>query len=320
MPALVTHYLFGQEVLHTGTSFSKEILQEENLTQAFLLGCQGPDPFFFSLRSKGASDGRKFGSLLHRHHITQQFNAYKEALLYLKEADRAYGQAYLYGFLAHFQLDTITHPYIYAQQYALIGALNQELLGSDNCVHAVIESDIDSSLYALKHQEDLCKNGPHMVLKADKDCLRVAGLMHAYVAQKVYGLALLRSEFYSAVQDMRIIYRLIESPNGKRSALIGKLERIKKDHSLLASLSHRPASSKTDKHLNLEHKPWKNPYNQRESCQDFLELFNDAKELYLRNCAIFSSYNDISAISQCHNYNGAPLSLDETRVLSQIKD
>lgn len=320
MPALVTHFLFGQEVLNAGTHFSKEIIADESLTQSFLLGCQGPDPFFFSVHSKGAQEGRKFGSLLHRYHITQQLSAYKEALLYLKPEDLAYGQAYLYGFLAHYQLDTITHPFVYAQQYALIGALGQELIGSDSCVHAVIESDIDSSLYSLKRQKNICIDGPHECLKANNNCLRVAGLMHTYVAQKVYALPLLRSEFTSAVQDMRIIYRLIESKTGRRTAIIGMLERLKKPHSLLASLAHRPASSQTHKQLNLEHHEWTNPYNQSSSRQSFLDLYHSAQELYVRNCAILSSRDNISMIANGHNYNGAPLSSDESRVLSQLKD
>ena len=42
MPALITHYLFGAEVVH---DLPKELIATEAEVNAFLLGNQGPDPF-----------------------------------------------------------------------------------------------------------------------------------------------------------------------------------------------------------------------------------------------------------------------------------
>lgn len=320
MPALISHYLFGEEVLNKSNPIIAAYTPTQEHKDAFLLGCQGPDPLFFSVHSRGASYGRRFASLQHKYHISQQLEAYKEALSYLDEKDKDLGYAYILGWLAHFQLDTIAHPFVYAHQYALIDSCGESISDAHNCVHAIVESDIDSALLKLMRNKEAPSLPPVRVLRASKRSLKVAGLLHAYVAQKVFALPLLKTEFRSAVQDMRIAYSLLESKDGKNALILGKLERLKSKHSILASLSHRWSCDKSYWQLNMDHRPWLDPFKHKERRESFVDLFEEALARYMAASAHFLYERSQSQICKGHNFNGARLSDDEAKVLDLMRD
>ena len=62
MPSLLTHHLFGQKVLRLyGRAFEENI----NTQDAFIIGCQGPDPFFFCFIGPKPHTYIRFGQKLH---------------------------------------------------------------------------------------------------------------------------------------------------------------------------------------------------------------------------------------------------------------
>ena len=63
MPALITHYLFGEEVL---PQVDDVVGSSDTERDAFLIGCQGPDPFFFGVTTPRGSDVRALGREMHR--------------------------------------------------------------------------------------------------------------------------------------------------------------------------------------------------------------------------------------------------------------
>ena len=74
---------------------------------------------------------------------------------------------------------------------------------------------------------------------------------------------------------MQLVYRLIEPAGSMRSDVLGRLESLVSDYSLLQSLAHRITTETPSACGNLEHKPWRNPFSETEStanprCRDFL--------------------------------------------------
>ncbi len=117
MPALHTHLRFGREVLNTLPEPYTKVI--ERFPEAFALGTQGPDILFYHKPLK-SNEIRKRGSILHTWSGEKFFLAQGEKLLEnapdgkvetLLENNGALA-AYTCGFLCHFTLDTLCHPYI----------------------------------------------------------------------------------------------------------------------------------------------------------------------------------------------------------------
>lgn len=314
MPALYTHYLFGQECKDLIDHPALNLTTSDEL-DAFCLGCQGPDPFFFHVRGRNTKASHAYGHQSHNTDIAHIFHVLRQALEYLTVGDKPVAQAYLLGFLSHYTLDSHAHPFVYAQQYALIDA-SQALHNADSYVHAVIESDIDSSLLKIKKDIDVSQFKPVQCLKGNHNTLMIIGRLHAYAAQQVYGITLAKTTFESAVKDMRLIYKMISSPQRRRARGIARLERLTSPHSMLNALTHRPASATTYAALNLEHSRWIHPFEPVliKRFESFIDLYEKALEAYSKNIEVFLEQKDPSTITHHINYNGALLEDDERAI------
>lgn len=138
MPALHAHLRFGEEVAKTLPGpYTKAI---ERFPEAFALGTQGPDILFYHkpLKSNGI---RKRGTFLHTFSGEEFFLAQGEKLLASApegDVEKVLGEngayaAYICGFLCHFTLDTLCHPYIDANSTEAVS-------------HGKIESEFDKAM------------------------------------------------------------------------------------------------------------------------------------------------------------------------------
>ena len=107
MPAAYAHYRFGGDCL--------QVLPEEIRSaclayrDVFDFGVHGPDIFFY-YHPFGKNPVNRFGSELHHHTGGEFFR--RCAPVYRAGEDRDAMTAYLFGFLAHFALDSACHAYI----------------------------------------------------------------------------------------------------------------------------------------------------------------------------------------------------------------
>ena len=67
MPALITHHLFGEESIDR---LPAGIVTSDEERCAFLLGNQGPDPFFFRVRTPYMRDCMQLARVMHRSRMT----------------------------------------------------------------------------------------------------------------------------------------------------------------------------------------------------------------------------------------------------------
>ena len=119
MPAIYAHLRFGEEVAKVLPQPYAGLIK--NYTEAFSLGTQGPDILFYHhpLKKKN-NEIRKRGTYLHTFSGNTFFLQQAEKLLENAKTDGAESilqkngafAAYTCGFLCHFTLDTICHPYI----------------------------------------------------------------------------------------------------------------------------------------------------------------------------------------------------------------
>ncbi|WP_251157741.1 zinc dependent phospholipase C family protein [Caniella muris] len=276
MPALITHHIFGEKC---APELPEGLVEDQEQLLAFLLGNQGPDPFFFRFRALPAElkACHRLATSMHSTRVAPAFAAAHESVGRLPEDEQGLGRAFCLGLVAHYQLDRSVHPFIFAEQDEIIDASDGELEGCGSQVHAVIEGRIDSWMLWKERHSTVLTCHPALELCRTPRIDRVAGAIFSQVAWQVFGISISCEEFGAAVDDMQAVYRLIEpagSPRGEAVALVE--ERLRGTFSQVEAMAHEVLREDVCPLANPRRLPWTDPFTGRVSHASFMDLFDGA--------------------------------------------
>jgi hypothetical protein len=279
MPAIMTHDFFGRDVL-AALDKSSHIPFDDAQQKAFLLGNQGPDPFFYLVASPTSHSEHTIGTLLHREQTTNLLKAFEQALSFMSPTEYPIAHAYVEGFFCHYALDSTAHPYVYALEYLICDAGIQGLTRENSAeVHAVIESEIDEiELYCHLGTTIDRFNPAANILVIDQSSLDCIAKLYMYALLTVYSVAIDPDVFPRAVTDFRRMQRFFYSPKGIKRAVIGSLEESFRPYSLYRSMSHRSSTAHTSWICNAEHRAWTQPFTGSVHNESFDELYAQAQQ------------------------------------------
>lgn len=305
MPAVIAHDLFGRDTLE---SLAGLIGTSTDVTDAFLLGNQGPDVLFFSNLNPPIAEAWDLGSTMHRGDAETLLDGFIDAARSLAPSYRESGEAYALGMVGHYVLDSTLHPYIYAlqDQYAHAGVAGlDESAGHE--IHAEIESELDILALSAKTGKTIQEFEPSKnILKANDPTLRVISLLYKRVAAEVYGLDLSEDAYLLSLRSYRRALQLLYSPNGLRRSLLGRAERLFRKHSFLQAMSHRNELLESSIFDNEDHNPWRDPDSGSLCTDSFWDLYNTALEKM--SCFAADRLDDPSvksgAVTDGRNFNG----------------
>lgn len=308
MPALITHHLFGEESIDR---LPQGVITSDEERIAFILGNQGPDPFFFHILTPRVSDCTLLAQVMHRSRMSRQFSCLRDGVSHLQPRDANLGRAFALGLLSHYVLDRNAHPFVYEQQFGIVDS-DPELEASGSQVHAVLESDLDVLMLQLKRNGATVEDYPPAGEIVTTDRInRVAGVLMSYVAGRVYGIDIPAGEYAGAVSDMQMLYRTIEPAGSVKTRAIALVEGLVHDYSLLDGLAHRVTTGLPERTGNLGHLTWKNPFTDEVSNESFPEVFDRALVDYECTVARFIETGDMEAVTNHVNYSGRVLGADE---------
>lgn len=304
MPAIITHHLFGEDALKDLPAGTIES-QEELL--AFLLGSQGPDPLLarFSALPRETRPCRELGTAMHDDRVVEALVSMREAVVTLSEDDKRVGRAFVLGFLGHYVLDSTAHPFVYAQQNALVSA-NAELEGLEDEVHALIEADID--VWMLWGQRGLTVNDTQTSanLAHTERVTRVASALVAHMADEVFDMQIGAHDYGDAVSDYELIYALIDPATSKRSEIVFRIENLVRGKSYLQALAHHVSTSDECPAANLERNRWRDPLTGKPHTDSFADLYYIALEKWpaFAKALLEGDFQTLEELVGEINYNG----------------
>lgn len=310
MPAIVTHDFFGRDVYDR---LFQRIGGSKDLSQAFLLGNQGPDPLFYTVISPWLSAHGHLGNTMHHDRPSELLLAFKQAVSTLPPGERAVGRAYALGFLCHYTLDSAMHPLVYAQQYAICDAGVEGLTRAQGSeVHAAIESEWDEVVLYTKLGETVeTFNTSTNILRASAGVLRTISKMYAQVASQVYEEAIPERLFTTAVHDFRMVQQVFYSPTGTKREVLGRVERLVRPYSFYQSMSHRAIEATSCSFDNHNNQPWENPFTGEVSKKSFWDIFYSALASAEKNIAAFDADDfglfQARALTSGLNFSGQPV-------------
>lgn len=286
MPGFTTHYLFGTDAFHE----LKCAPLKRNLyynRAAYALGLQGPDLFFYYLPSYAFLWGHNLGALAHDQRTGEFFqNLLESRYLFTSLADRRIAEAYLFGFLGHYTLDTICHPYIYSRT-----DYHGELKGYF-AKHAYLETEIDTELLALKQNRKPSEFHQNHTLALSFQQRIVIARMLQFAYTRTYPE--FKSRFITmllGIFSMRLGICLLHDKTGQKKVLARLAEKY-----FLGFPHFSPLIASDKLHFckdpfNMKHRKWANPWNPSlVSTESFFDLYEKAGVLYQKRIRMLYRY------------------------------
>lgn len=281
MPDIWTHILCGNKSIDTvdNEELYSEIMKRINI---FKLGTQGPDIFYYYRFWRG----RILGKIMHSNR-TGDFliNCLKYTKSKSMSSDYFELLAYILGFISHYALDSIAHPYIYYYSFSHSNEKPSSYLA--NSYHKKIEMIIDC-IY-LKDNLNLSPGGiqPYEAIDVGlcvpgsiNDCLRSQ-------IKYIYNFEIKKSLINDAYRDMEMGLKLLYDPRNIKLNTIKFIEKILRKPEKYSCAFYPVILDNNFDYMNDYHREWKNPYKEQERHS---ESFND-----LFNLAVFESIKKIRA-------------------------
>jgi len=284
MPDLITHYYFGEQVLTSLPESVSERVQKD----IFFHTTSGPD-LWFSFGFYGGKNKAKSkrGGYMHKNNTGAFLTALARECRSGTDRDALF--SYLAGFLCHYALDTVTHPYIlYSTGEYDDTPETIAYRGNHTRLERAIDCWIIRSKYALVPGR-FSITERMLPLKRLPDSLRTP-LETVY--ESVYGWENVWDDMNAAIGDRRLFYRLMRDPIHLVNGLTRLLDngRSHLDYRLLSYRNRDLDPAQVD-YLNLQHKPWHHPFDPAvTSTASFPELMELARQKALQLIDIIYNY------------------------------
>ena len=253
MPDFTTHHIVGQQVipaLPRDTSLAQAVRQYE---AAYHWGLQGPDLLFYTKPVSLKRTVPHCASLLHKCSGTLILTAAWHFIASRKqESDYPILQAYLAGFVCHYMVDSIVHPYIYFLQEKLRKKLPK--IGV-SALHGAIERDIDAILYEYWYLEGVSFSGLKEQYLVTTELIKAVTGLYGYLCETLLDTAVTEEDIAKAFRFSQRLYRYFYpksmAVNHTTKKVVTLLARKKE-------LWRKEHNEKLYDILNEEHRPWYN--------------------------------------------------------------
>jgi len=184
------------------------------------IGAQGPDPFYYVLKSKYQKESMNLADDMHDSKINEFLIAITD---YVKAHQTDILLAYYKGFLTHFVLDVNIHPYIYyyTGEYFVDRPKTYKFRG----YHLRFERSVDIAYIRNRYHQEARMFHKRSRILPIKDTPSEIRELHQKVASLVYGVHKGSEYFDNGYQSMRKLLKLlISDKTGFKKLLLSILD------------------------------------------------------------------------------------------------
>ena len=270
MPSVLTHYGFNKEVFDNNVDF---LINNEDI---YLVGAQGPDPFFFrgivpSLKNKNVSIIRKYGSKLHKLDPSEVFFSFFKYANENKENKNVL-YSYIFGAGLHYILDRKIHPYVF---YKTGFSDEQKKKAKYFACHTLFETNLDVLL--MHDRFNRYKVKPCEAILCDENKVKTVSEMYGVLAKEIVKEDVInKNSFYESYKDMIKIENILYSKKGVKKKIVNFLFKNTPFNTMM-----HPLVVKDDNvidYLNIRKKEWKDPSSEVSFNKSIYDLIDEAKE------------------------------------------
>ena len=283
MGGFATHAIFGKEILEKNADIMPSIAIKKHLG-VFGVGCQGPDLFLYNIPMLLSSKEKNLGIRMHNEGSSRYFAYLMRGILEASSVPEAEVRlSYLYGVLAHYTLDSMIHPYVYAR----IGydAESSYSKRATNGLHHRLESAIDARMIAVK--EDKL---PSVYSAAENQRMtrREKKLLAAYLSEAVsksYHIKLKKKNVIASLKMMHVISSGFFVASSTQREILQKIEWPFCEEYGLSNFMVTDNLIQKGKVMNTKKEVWHNPWDKSiASHASVWEIFDQAAVRYRGYC------------------------------------
>ncbi|MCD5410436.1 MAG: zinc dependent phospholipase C family protein [Clostridiales bacterium] len=260
MPDLITHCICAEDgvMLLDSNDVKEEVLKRKNF---LYLGAQGPDFFFYHrpFPWNEKSQIKHIGSLLH----TQKTGKFiVDCLDIIKknsyEKDEYYNMiAFIYGYISHYALDTIGHPFIF--YFSGVHNINNPETVKYGVFHKKLEIIIDILVIKERRSISMDKVKAFEFISLAKESPIAVGRLMSEAIMNIHGQEVASKDILCAYKDMQSSIRFLYDPLGIKTKMIGILEIfLDKKGDYTKAIYPNKINEKID-YLNKLNKTWNHP-------------------------------------------------------------
>lgn len=280
MPDIITHVLFGCDMLNELEKSSWKSAIENN-KRLFLLGCQGPDIFFYNdfLPWVKNKRGPKIGDLMH---LEKTGDFFIKGIKYIEEnwkdkKDIELLFVYLAGFMCHFALDRNAHPFI----FYFTGEYDKDRVETHKYkgFHKRLEQAIDVILLWEKRSMEAYKYPVFKKIDVGASLPKVVTDFYNYIFKELFNFEVNDDVANDSYKDTKKVFRVLFDPIGYKKILLAFVDLIFKDKVIYKDMVYPKNIDNTLDYMNKDHVKWVHPCNEDEEfCHSFYDLYDRGLE------------------------------------------
>ena len=279
MPSSMTHTYFGLDAFNKLNDRCKDNIRDS--MEYFKTFCQGPDVFYFYhlFIGKKAKKVNKIGSDIHKKDTRKFFVTLIHYIYDNNLIDNSSVMSLLYGYICHYFLDTVCHPFIFYKTGKF--EINNPSTYKYNTLHADMEFFIDRYLIHEREGIDPSK------YKIHKQFLNVKNMDDDLKNTINYTFGIFDFEndikfdkiYLDSILDMKKFFRIFNYDYfGLKKEFYSLIDFITpKWITKVKSLSYRGDYEKKVSYLNLNKDIWYHPCDKKlKYSYSFMELYDMA--------------------------------------------
>jgi len=273
MSDLLNHYYCGELVLEKLNYGPKSIINSNR--DLFDLGCQGPDFLLYNGVSPWKKDKgiQKYGSLIHTCPTSELFFVMAKYIKSLnnEELKKKY-LSYLFGYVCHHTLDSITHPFIFYYS----GVKDEE--DPDTYIYSHYHKKFEMYLDVFMSKK-LEKKGPlefpmgeiFTLNNVDRD---IVYTLNKEALKKLFDINLEKADVDDSLKEAASLLKLFPDKRGIKFKFFSLIEKILRKPYIITKAIITKDIKDTEDYMNLEHNTWIHPWDLNEQRQEsYPELF-----------------------------------------------
>jgi len=285
MGGFATHAIFGKEVLE---EISDEMLASviRKHPGVFGIGCQGPDLFLYNIPMLLGSEEKNLGYRMHKENTSRYFAWLIQTIWEMENLEEVEtGISYLYGALAHYTLDSMLHPYIYARiGFDASAPYSEQATGG---LHHRMESAIDAKMIAVKENSMPSSYHAGESLQITKKEKKVLAEILSKAVSRSYHIRLKEENVKASVCMMKIITKGFFAASKRQKEMLQKIEHPFMEDYGLSNFMVTDDFVKKGKVMNTENCVWHNPWDKKIASTDSVwEIYDNAVVQYHIYCGI----------------------------------
>lgn len=274
MSDILNHYYCAKEV-------SNLLLNEKDISNiiknnfdAYRLGSQGPDFFYYNVFNNHKLLSYKFGRLIHTKKINEFFY-YGLKFAQNHPEYRNITLAYLMGFLTHHSLDSKTHPFIYYRTGT--GSNDSKEKSRSSRLHKLYEVLLDTAMTQYEYSRQAVYENPEKVFMVSSFTLKFLDSFYTYILKKLYDLELPKNMVRDSLRTGVFFVNLFKDGSGFKKKLVSKIEKYLDENKLVTRYFY-PMYTNEYEILNINEKSWKHPVTGEVFSTTYPQLFHDSVE------------------------------------------